>query len=48
MNQKVLAGIEAAVDEEIEASLEFARSSPDPDPGLPAAIVYATPLPPPR
>jgi len=45
---KTLAGIETAVDAEIEASLEFARSSPDPDPELPAAIVYATPVGTPR
>jgi pyruvate dehydrogenase E1 component alpha subunit len=48
VSPKTLDGIEAAVDVEIEASLEFARSSPDPDPDLPAAIVFATPLGAPR
>ena len=32
------------VDEEIEASLEFAKASPYPDPDLPARVVFATPV----
>ena len=32
------------VEEEIEASLEFAKASPYPDPDLPARVVFATPV----
>jgi len=36
--------IDAEVDAEIEAALDFARQSPDPDPALLETVVYATPV----
>lgn len=42
---EILDAIATEVDEEIEASLRFARESPYPDPELPGRVVYATLVP---